>query len=298
LLTLFSIPKAFRGQAGTRQWNAIQSWLRLDSDIEIVLFGDDEGVCEFAKEWGVRHEGGLRTSASGAPFIDEVFRRIEATARYGVVCYVNADIILMSDFTRAVKRVSHFSRFFLTGRRYDLVITDRLSEEDPNWEQTLQVQATKPHPAKGIDYWVYRKGLFEAVPPFIVGRNYWDNWWIYRARQLGIPVIDGTECIRAVHQSHDIEGPIHRSEVMWNRKLAGVSGYFNVDDSTHVLTTDGIRAKSVSLRFVDGELLVRASRLYPPLSLVALRRNPRHYLLGFRRLIGKVAEGLRSELCL
>ena len=46
--TFFAMPKAFRGHVGMIQRNAIGSWLRLTPRPEILLFGDDEGIAEFA----------------------------------------------------------------------------------------------------------------------------------------------------------------------------------------------------------------------------------------------------------
>ena len=44
MLTLFSTCKPFHGHNGVIQRNALKSWRLLHPDIEIILFGDDEGV--------------------------------------------------------------------------------------------------------------------------------------------------------------------------------------------------------------------------------------------------------------
>ena len=46
MLTIFSTPKPFQGHIGVIQRNAIGSWKQLHPDVEIVLFGDDEGAAE------------------------------------------------------------------------------------------------------------------------------------------------------------------------------------------------------------------------------------------------------------
>jgi len=56
MLTIFTTAKPFRGHSGIIQRNALQSWKALQPDIEIILFGDDEGAAEAAEEFGLRHE--------------------------------------------------------------------------------------------------------------------------------------------------------------------------------------------------------------------------------------------------
>jgi hypothetical protein len=44
---------------------------------------------------------------------------------------------------------------------------------------------------------------FKNLPDLAVGRAWWDNWMIYNAKRHGIPVIDATKMVLAVHQNHD-----------------------------------------------------------------------------------------------
>ena len=55
-MTLFTTPKAFRGHIDVIQRNALKSWKLLDHDVEIIVFGDDEGAAEVCGELGLRHE--------------------------------------------------------------------------------------------------------------------------------------------------------------------------------------------------------------------------------------------------
>jgi len=54
----------------------------------------------------------------------------------------------------------------------------------------------------GLDYFIFPCGLFRDIPPFAVGRPAWDNWLVYKARSLGLPVIDATKMVTAIHQNH------------------------------------------------------------------------------------------------
>jgi len=58
MLTIFSTPKPFLGHIDVIQRNALQSWKRLHPDVEIILFGDDNGAAEVCRDRGgegVRH---------------------------------------------------------------------------------------------------------------------------------------------------------------------------------------------------------------------------------------------------
>ena len=47
MLTLFAIPKPFRGQSDLIQRNAITSWTRIEPRPDVLLFGNEEGTAEF-----------------------------------------------------------------------------------------------------------------------------------------------------------------------------------------------------------------------------------------------------------
>lgn len=55
MITFFATGKAFAGQCGVIQRNALKSWKVLHSDAEVILFGDEEGAAEAAGELGIRH---------------------------------------------------------------------------------------------------------------------------------------------------------------------------------------------------------------------------------------------------
>ena len=70
MLSLFTTAKPCEGHSGVIQCNALKSWKLLHSEIEIILFGDDAGRAEIAKELGFRHD------VEGAAEV-EVFRGAE-----------------------------------------------------------------------------------------------------------------------------------------------------------------------------------------------------------------------------
>jgi hypothetical protein len=253
MLTIFALPKPFRGHFDIIQRNAIRSWMRLSPRCEIILLGDDHGTAEVAAELGLGHIAEVERNESGTPLLNSIFGAAERTATHNHLCYVNADIILTSDFLPAVQRVmACMDGFLLVGGRWDLNVEESLiCEED--WESGLRDRVRnegrlRSHGA--IDYFVFPRGLFREIPPFAIGRTIWDQWLIYRAASLSASVVDLTDVVQVVHQNHDYSNgrtleDIERSpEGRRNFELAGgYSHAYSLWDVPFRLTAKGIRRR-------------------------------------------------------
>lgn len=250
MLTIFSLPKAFTGHDGVIQDNAIASWTRLGGgggrSCEILLLGDDAGTAEAARRHGVRHLGPVRRNARGTPIVSDLFARAEAAASHPLLCYVNADIILLDDFLPAVERTARaFPSFLLVARRRNLDVGAPLAF-GADWQGELRARAAhegRLHRLHGTDFFVYRAGLFAGMPAFAIGRTVWDNWLMYAARERGGALVDATPDVTAIHQNHDYAhipagktGAWKGPEARENFRLAGgYAGIYTIYDATHVL---------------------------------------------------------------
>jgi hypothetical protein len=218
MLTFFTIPKPFTGQAAIHQANAIESWLRAAKDVEIMLCGDDEGVAEAANRHAVRHLSGIKKNEYGTPLVSDAFARAAAAASHRLLCYVNADILILSDFARAVRRMP-FRNFMMVGQRYDLDLSMQIDFTNPDWERDLLsivAEKGKLHPPTGSDYFVFPKDTnLLPLPPFAVGRPAWDNWLIYHAFAEGLPVINANREIKVIHQNHGYTHVPFRTGAIW-----------------------------------------------------------------------------------
>lgn len=266
MLTLFTIPKPFRGHIAVIQRNAIRSWTLLRPACEIILFGDDEGTAEVAAEFGVRHVPTVARNEYGTPLVSDLFEQAQRLAAHDSLCYVNADIILLSDFLAAVRRIP-FRRFLMVGQRWDVDLDRPWDFDSPDWEKRIREYARNHgnlHPPTGIDYFVFTPGLWRDIPPFAIGRTTWDNWLIYGARAGGAAVIDATRAVTAIHQNHDyghipdgLDGAWKGPEAQRNLALAG--GYdhvFTLTDATWLLTPRWLMpAWTKEHRFRQGERL-------------------------------------------
>lgn len=205
MLTLFTLPKPFIGHIGVIQRNAIRSWTRLHPEVEVLLFGNEEGTAELAAELGLRHFPEVGVNEYGTPFLRSYFQVAEDAARNPLMCYVNADIILFPDLLDAVAKVN-LDHFMMGGRRTDLDVVDPIDFSQNDWAEQLHEEVRVKGELRGfsaIDYFVYPKGFWGELPPLILGRWYWDNWLVYRARRLGGAMIDASPVVTIVHQNHD-----------------------------------------------------------------------------------------------
>jgi hypothetical protein len=254
MLSIFAFPKPFRGHIATIQRNAISSWVRLRPPCEIFLFGDEEGTAEVAKELGTCHVSEMARNEYGTPLLSDVFEKGEQSAKHGLLCYVNCDIILGSDFMRAVEKVSRWThRFLMVGECWNLDLTEPLAFDRPMWEENLKASVRQIGKRRGpfsIDYFVFPRGLYQQLPPFALGRPRFDQWLIWKARHLGAAVVDATPVVMAVHQNHDyshVPGglPPHifpGEEGTRNEKLAGGLWHcYGIEEATHKFLATGLR---------------------------------------------------------
>lgn len=253
MVTVFAIPKPFRGPIATIQRNAIRSWVALGPACEVILFGDDEGTADVAMEFGIRHVPKVARNEYGTPLLNDLFEMAERSATHAVLCYVNSDIILMDNFLRAVDTVSHWrSDFLMVGHCVNVNLLEAPTRDGPGWEAHLRGvirQKGKARERWGIDYVVFPRGFYGQVPPFALGRAHFDNWLIWRARALPAAVVDATCVVTAIHQDHDYSHvPGGRAwsyrgeEARRNLELAGGwSQQYQIFDATHRLTPAGLR---------------------------------------------------------
>lgn len=252
MLTFFTTAKPFRGHNGVIQRNALKSWTLLHPDVEVILFGNEEGTVEVSDDLGLRHAQHVERNEFGTKRLDYMFCRAQAMARHDLLCYINCDILLMGDFCDAVTRVrDKHSQFMIVGRRWDVEITLPLSFGNKEWESLLRWQVLRGgrrHGPEWIDYFVFSRGLYgEGMPPFVVGRVFWDNWLAWRALASSHPVIDASKAVLAVHQNHDYSyhpqgklGVFHGIEAARNYELAGGWRHLRtIADATEVLGRGG-----------------------------------------------------------
>jgi hypothetical protein len=205
-ITILAMPKPFHGEISTIQRNAVTSWTKLQPRPEIIVFGHEEGVAEFACELGLVHIIDIARNRHGTPLLADIFAKAESRASHDVFAYVNADIILPARFPAGVDHVQRtFPRFLAVGRRTNLKVHEPLDFSE-GWEEKLRECVSREgwlESHTSIDCFVFRRGTYDEVPPLAIGRVWFDQWCIKYARRKGMPVVDLTEFAPIVHQTHD-----------------------------------------------------------------------------------------------
>ena len=272
MLTIFTTAKPFRGHIRIIQRNALQSWKALHPEIEIILFGADEGAAETAQEFGLRHEPQVERNEWGSKRLDYLFAQAQTIARNEILCYINCDIILMQDFWRAIERVRAIHlEFLMVGRRWDTDIREPLQFQSrerqspywrprdpqaPHWEDDLRNLALRHGrkcSAEWIDYFAFSRGLYGPdMPPFVL-RVFWDNWLVWKALDARKPVIDASRAVMAVHQNHDYSYHPQGKAGIWSGEEAGLNGQLaggwrhlrTIADATEVLPPEKLKRNAL-----------------------------------------------------
>jgi hypothetical protein len=257
-ITIFSAPKPFTDpHISIIQRNAIQSWIQLGKDVEVVLVGEEAGLAEVAEEYNAIHKRGIKKNEFGTPRVDSIFHQARISSNNEVLAYVNADIILTPDFIRVTKEINNLEDYFLiVGRRWDIRINAPLPFQG-NWlgflEQEIR-QKGKLHGPTAIDYFIFPRFSYVDIPAFAIGRAGWDNWMVYQAKKKGMMVIDGSCSITAIHQNHDYShlpgGRTHHDLEESSRNVkygGGFSNMFDLLDADYYFIDNNKRVPALDL---------------------------------------------------
>lgn len=206
MITIFGTPKNFEGIFKIIQINAIRSWRSLSKDVEIIIFGKSEGAQKIANEVSAIYYPNIKCSKNGVPLLSDLFYKANKIASFDILLFINSDILLPKRFIYSIRNVKDkFSNFLLVGHRWDLKVENLINFNEAAavslfWEMS-EMKSKKASPA-AIDYFGFRKNSLKKIPDFVVGRPGYDNWLIWYARRNFMPVVDISEEVKVIHQSH------------------------------------------------------------------------------------------------
>ncbi len=175
-------------------------------ETEVILVGEEAGLAEAARKFGVKHLPDVARNPEGTPLVSSIFSLTREASTAPLLVYVNADILLMPDLVEAALQVkAKVEKFLIVGQRWDLDATQPLDFSD-GWVDHLQKDAHtrgELHRPMGSDYFIFPRECFVDMPDFAIGRAGWDNWMIYKSREKGWATVDATASIMIIHQNHD-----------------------------------------------------------------------------------------------
>jgi hypothetical protein len=273
LLTIFTAPKPFNdSHISLIQRNALQSWLHLGDEVDVIMVGNEQGMAEFAAETGILQLPDVKCNPSGTPLVSSIFSLARQASSSPLMAYLNADILLTPQIVTITSQVyCQAKQFLVVGQRYDLDVQVVLDFNE-GWEERLDSEVRgrgRQHPPAGSDYFIFPRTCFTHLPDFAIGRAGWDNWMIYSARAQHMPVIDASDSIMVIHQEHDyahLPGgkPHYRlPESFENTRLAGGRrAIFHLEDADYSFQ-DG-QLKLIPLRLSK---LMREIEIFPLIQL-------------------------------
>lgn len=283
MITFFSSPRPFRGHFDAIQRNAILSWKSVMPKCEIILFEDEEGTTKkVAEEFGTRYISNIACNEFGTPLLSDLIDKAQKFAQGEILAYINTDIILLSDFAEILKKVKEQweNSFLIVGRRWDLNITEPINFKEADWAEKMKerlFRSGKLHGFSGMDYYISPRHIQFNHPPFVNGRFTADGWLVWRAKSMGIPVIDATEIITIIHQNHHApqkEKNCYETERKRSVQLAGgFSHILTLRDADWILTANGFRKPEFPRR-IFSEL-----SLFPPWALLLALKRKLQYLI-------------------
>jgi hypothetical protein len=295
MLTIFSTPKPFHGHNGIIQRNALKSWTLLHPNVEVILFGDEDGAAETCRDLGIRHESRVRRNENGTKYLSYMFDRAYEISRHSILCYANCDIVLMSDLRAALELTSRtYNEFLMVGRRWATDVSEPWDFAQPDWDHRLRSLALRCGKQDGpswVDYFCFSRGLYYGkMPPFLIGRNGWDPWLIWFSRKNKVRLIDASRTVMAVHQNHDYAylkqgaGSLYgNAEAKYNWSLGNNTAwhYYTVDAATDRLLGGRLRANRWAwLGPIKSRVISGFYRIW--FSFLKITRKIRHRL-GLRR---------------
>jgi len=253
MLTILTTPKSTMGKAGMDFNNALLNWNCLEPHPQVLVFNcDDE---KFVTERGATHIDGVRSTDMGIPYMDDMLRIGQQMAYYDAIMLTSDHLLFLPGLMEAVYRVTkRFDNFLAIGQRYDADIQRLIDFTSSSWEQELESYRKKGHlhGPSAKDYMIMSKGFPLEIPPFIIGRPWYDTWLVVASLKAGIPVVDLSRTVTAIHPNHDysqIPGNPKANHgnpgELYNAQLAvGCSGKGHITTSTWIDDFDvGIRKR-------------------------------------------------------
>lgn len=206
MITFLASPKTFTGQTAIHQLEAIRSWLAVGVRIEVILYGNSLGTAKVCRELGINHVPDIQATDLGIPYFGAIAAHAAEHACYDVQVYLNCDILLTPHICKAVDNIP-FHHFLMIGQRIDLAEGVEVDIADPDLFSQLNALAETDrillHPPAGSDYFAFRRGMWQDLPPVVIGRGGYDNALIAYCLKHRIPVVDSTLAVLALHQFHD-----------------------------------------------------------------------------------------------
>lgn len=260
-MIIFTVPKPFKDEFAIIQENAIESWLTIKPKPTIILLGDEEGISDIAKRKKLLHIIKIKRNRNGTPLLNDIFVQVQKEAKEEILMYINTDVMLLDSPILTIDILKkRFNTFLAVGRRYEMNIKKRMKAV--KIKKVIETTEIRQKSNSWMDYFIFTREVFNSVPPFALGRTFWDKWLVWNTLRQQIPVVDITDHLYAIHQTHsyalnsktNFKSVWAGKETLENLCLAGGwSHSATVSDANYKLTKGVIysqKQKKLSKRFI------------------------------------------------
>ncbi len=229
--------------------NAVNSWLALSEDAEVIIFTETIGTSDLFSSNRVWYNRNFQRHESGLPLLNSIFEEASRVSKFDLLCYCNSDIILLSEFIRLAKFVKRLSKSFLVvSQRIDLNVSSNIDFNDSNAINEINdlvIASGKLHPPYGSDIFLFKKNQYNQrnMPPLVVGRPGWDNWMIYDARRRFNMLIEiKSDSVPVIHQNHELKYNHHQKEFLNNYEYLPIGFHYTfiLSYSNYFLDKNGL----------------------------------------------------------
>jgi len=224
MLTIATMVRPFEGEFLEIQRNCLLNWVELSDDV--ILVGDTEaGAADMAKDFECRLLP-CRRNAEGVKLVNDVIKVVMENAREEWILFTGAETRYTSKVGLAINGAIEANlgdNVLIVGQRHDVL---------PGKPPSLRHGGC-------IEYFLFHGDPWGDLPEFAAGRPGYDNCLVWKAVDNGVPVIDATAVIRAMHQDH---GSRHRTGVLAKRNRKTMHeecGYAEVKNATYAMDQNG-----------------------------------------------------------
>ena len=200
MLTLITTCRPFDNpEFSAIQRNAITSWTFLKPRPEIIVMGNEKGVVDFCDELNIINYD-VEYSDHGTPMLDSIMNTGEEKASNDYILLVSSDVVLFQNTIKAFKILKDTMIDFCGVARKKQQQEIKALDFNTNWRNQVR-HGLRWNLITSGDFFMYPKGYWGEIPPFIIGRTACDSWLFDESSKKGT-LIDLTEAVEIIDYKH------------------------------------------------------------------------------------------------
>jgi hypothetical protein len=199
--------------------------------------GDDNGSLQICEEHGIQYVPDIEKNEYNTPVFSDMVKKADSLAIYPYILHLSSDIIIFQDVVKALQSIKNtFQSFCAVCRKWDTDLDELLRFDDPSWIETAKANGDPSMITSG-DFYLYTKGFWDDLPPFVVGRSYCDSYLFHQASERKL-MINLSPAVTIMHQKHDYKHvPEGNPEFNVNQRLCQ-NKIKNISHANYVMNPD------------------------------------------------------------